>query len=223
LAAKRRLPASPTAHDPRYDFASGELEIGMTFRSLREHKLLSQEKLAELSGLSLRTIQRVEAGHRVSFASLRALAAAFETDVDSLERELYAMKQSADDFMEIPKWVRLWTNAYWYGGLRTSRRQAHLAEAFCIGCGIAFLAASFWVALDSLATVFRVAATFSLVSGYLISISVRIVDTYKLWPATEVSLWKWRPVRTLRGTILDYTFVLLVLVAFFSVVFWLAD
>ncbi|MEL7373342.1 MAG: transcriptional regulator, partial [Pseudomonadota bacterium] len=30
--------------------------------------------MAKQSGLSLRTIQRVEAGHRISYASLRALA-----------------------------------------------------------------------------------------------------------------------------------------------------
>ena len=84
----------------------------MSFKSLRERKLLSQERLAELSGLSLRTIQRAEAGHRVSYASLRTLAATLEFDVDVLERELYAMKQSTDDFVEIPKWVRLWTNAW---------------------------------------------------------------------------------------------------------------
>jgi transcriptional regulator with XRE-family HTH domain len=101
----------------------------MSFRSLRESRLFSQELLAEKSGLSLRTIQRVEAGHRVSYASLRALAATFEMDVDLLERELYAMKQSTDDFVEVPRWARLWINVHWYGGPRPSRRQALMAEA----------------------------------------------------------------------------------------------
>jgi len=49
--------------------------------------LLSQERIAEMSGLSVRTVQRLEAGHRVSYASLRALATAFKTDVDLLERD----------------------------------------------------------------------------------------------------------------------------------------
>lgn len=83
----------------------------MTFRSLRERRLLSQEKVAEMSGLSLRTIQRAEAGHRVSYASLRALAMIFEMDVDLLERELYAVNPSAEDFVEIPRWVRLFRDA----------------------------------------------------------------------------------------------------------------
>ncbi len=193
----------------------------MSFRSLRERKLLSQEQLAERSGLSLRTIQRVEAGHRVSYASLRALAATFDMDVDLLERELYAMKQSTDDFVEIPRWARLWTNAAWFTGPRPSRRQALIAEAFCIGGGIAFLAASFLVTPDFLVKLFRVAAGFHLVVGYLMSVSVRIADTYKIWPAAEISARDWRPVRTVRGTILDYGFVLVVLAVFFSLLFWL--
>ena len=57
-------------------------ERGMSFGSIRERKLLSQEALAEQSGLSLRTIQRLEAGHRVSYASLRTLAAALQMDVE---------------------------------------------------------------------------------------------------------------------------------------------
>lgn len=194
----------------------------MSFRSLRERRLLSQEQLAEKSGLSLRTIQRVEAGHRVSYVSLRALAATFEMDVDLLERELFAMKQSTDDFVEVPRWARLWTNAHWFSGPRPSRRQALMAEALCMGGGIVFLAASLLVTADFLVTLFRVAAAFHLVVGYLVSVTTRIADTYKLWPATEISAWDWKPVRTLRGTIFDYGFVLVVVVSFFAVVFRLA-
>ncbi|HVY64579.1 MAG TPA: helix-turn-helix transcriptional regulator [Gammaproteobacteria bacterium] len=191
----------------------------MSFRSLREQRLLSQAGLAELSGLSLRTIQRAEAGHRVSYASLRALAAAFAMDVDDLERKLYAMQPSADEFIEIPRWVRLWTRAYWHGGFRPSRRQAHFAEALCMGGGVAFLLVSFLVHGGGLPTVFRVAAGVHFVAGYALSLTIRVVDAYRLWPATEIPAWQWRPVRTLRGTAFDYGFVLLVLAAFFSIVF----
>lgn len=47
-----------------------------------------------------------------------------ETNVDLLEQELYAVTQSADDFVKIPRWVKLWTKA-WYGGgacIRAGRR-----------------------------------------------------------------------------------------------------
>lgn len=51
----------------------------MFIKNLRQLKHLSQENLAELSGLSLRTIQCEESGHRISYASLRSFAAAFDT------------------------------------------------------------------------------------------------------------------------------------------------
>jgi len=91
-----------------------------------------------------------------------------------------------------------------------------------MGQGIVFLAASFLVYPDFIVTLFRVAGAFSLVCGYGLSVRSRIVDTYKAWPAIEISWRQWKPVRTPRGTVLDYTFVSVVLVSFFAVVFWLA-
>lgn len=88
-----------------------------------------------------------------------------------------------------------------------------------MGCGIAFLGASFFVP-HLLMTLLRVATGFMLACGYLFSLSIRIVDMYKLWPGTEISLREWRPVRTLRMTVIDYTFVLAVLIVFFGLVFW---
>jgi len=78
----------------------------MLIRNMRQDKGISQEQLAEITRLSLRTIQRVEAGHRVSYASLRALAVAFNLNVDLLERELYAMNTTKDEYFERPLWVR---------------------------------------------------------------------------------------------------------------------
>lgn len=53
-------------------------------RELRATRQWSQEQLAKLSGLNLRTIQRLESGARVSTESLRALAAVFEVPAESL-------------------------------------------------------------------------------------------------------------------------------------------
>jgi transcriptional regulator with XRE-family HTH domain len=53
-------------------------------RELRTGRQWSQEQLARLSGLNLRTIQRLESGARVSMESLRALAAIFEVPAQSL-------------------------------------------------------------------------------------------------------------------------------------------
>lgn len=53
-------------------------------RELRTGRQWSQEQVAELSGLNLRTIQRLESGAKVSTESLRALAAVFEVPAESL-------------------------------------------------------------------------------------------------------------------------------------------
>ena len=53
-------------------------------RELRAARQWSQEQLAKLSGLNLRTIQRLESGARISTESLRALAAVFEVPAESL-------------------------------------------------------------------------------------------------------------------------------------------
>ena len=44
-----------------------------------------QERLAELSGLSVRTIQRLEQGQTASVETLKALASVFETDFRRLK------------------------------------------------------------------------------------------------------------------------------------------
>jgi transcriptional regulator with XRE-family HTH domain len=54
----------------------------MQLRELRLGRGWSQEQLAERSGLSVRTIQRIENGQAPGLASTAALAAAFGVDVD---------------------------------------------------------------------------------------------------------------------------------------------
>ena len=68
---------------------------GNRIREMRERRVWSQEQLAEIADLNVRTIQRVEAGHGASFETLKALASAFETDVDALLVRLDAFGQSA--------------------------------------------------------------------------------------------------------------------------------
>lgn len=56
----------------------------MTIKKLRQNDCLSQEQLAEATGLSLRTIQRAESGQQVSRASLKTLADFFEIPAQDL-------------------------------------------------------------------------------------------------------------------------------------------
>ena len=156
----------------------------MSFRSLRERQRLSQERLAELSGLSLRTVQRLEAGHRVSYASLRALAAALEMDVDLLERELYAMKTSTQDFVEIPRWARILSGeGWWKRRPLPGRRHMLTAEAFIVGLAAVYFLVSCVVTPEPIVELLRYGALAMLLVAYLQSALIRITDAYGLWPA----------------------------------------
>ena len=59
----------------------------MIIRKLRLKRGWSQEQLAELSGLSVRTIQRIERGQGPGLESLKSLAAVFEVPVTELRQE----------------------------------------------------------------------------------------------------------------------------------------
>lgn len=57
----------------------------MLIQKLRLQRGWSQEQLAEASGLSVRTIQRLERGQPASLESAKALAAVFEIDLSRLQ------------------------------------------------------------------------------------------------------------------------------------------
>src|SRR5262245_25525976 len=74
----RRRPEDSWAHRPRDD---------MLIQKLRLKRGWSQQQLAEASGLSVRTIQRIEAGHPASTETLKSIAAVFEVDFSTLNPE----------------------------------------------------------------------------------------------------------------------------------------
>ena len=57
----------------------------MIVRKLRLRNGWSQEQLAEMTGLSVRTIQRIERGQPASLESQKALAAVFEVDIATFQ------------------------------------------------------------------------------------------------------------------------------------------
>jgi transcriptional regulator with XRE-family HTH domain len=57
----------------------------MLIQKLRLQRGWSQEQLAEISGLSVRTVQRLERGQTASLESLKALGAAFGVDLSALQ------------------------------------------------------------------------------------------------------------------------------------------
>ena len=59
----------------------------MKIKQRRLEKGWSQEELARYSGLSTRTIQRIEGGNRAGMESIKCLAAVFETSISTLMQE----------------------------------------------------------------------------------------------------------------------------------------
>lgn len=155
----------------------------MFIRVLRRRFRLSQEQLAESSGLSLRTIQRVEAGHRISYASLRAIADVFEVDVDKLELELYAMDKTSKDYRELPLWVRLMLGRGW---VSSSRRELLFTEIILVALGALlvglWIANSFWQLIYDPTGSALYAGLLMFLFAYLTSVCIRVGDRYSAWP-----------------------------------------
>lgn len=59
-------------------------------KEIRISKGWSQEQLAQFSGLSVRTIQRIERGYNAGLESLKCIAAVFEVDVSVLQKGNFA-------------------------------------------------------------------------------------------------------------------------------------
>ena len=60
---------------------------GAKIRDLRINRGWTQEQLAEIAGISLRTVQRAESANSAAFETMKAIAAAFEKDFDQLLKQ----------------------------------------------------------------------------------------------------------------------------------------
>ena len=148
----------------------------MILRKLRKRKELSQEQLALMAGLNVRTIQRIECGRRASLESLKALAAALEVSVTILEQDLIAIDKTAEKCKSLPLLFRLnflGSNIGWFG---LSRKDLWLRGEKQV--------ALFAVALLPFAFFdhgFIVGVLFMLCIAYFFSYVIRKADQYRIW------------------------------------------
>lgn len=78
-------------------------DMATTVRRLRLDRAWSQEELATVSGLNVRTIQRIENGGKASLETLKSLAAALDTTVAGLSgADLSQAKEPAMTTMNPP-------------------------------------------------------------------------------------------------------------------------
>jgi transcriptional regulator with XRE-family HTH domain len=75
----------------------------MIIRKLRLQRSWSQEHLAELTGLSTRTIQRIERGEKPALESVRLLADAFGIDTELLQEEITNGKSHSEEGDDMEK------------------------------------------------------------------------------------------------------------------------
>jgi transcriptional regulator with XRE-family HTH domain len=84
----------------------------MSIQKMRLTRGWSQQQLADASGLSARTVQRIESGHPGSVESLKSIAAVFEVNFSTLTTET-AMKdddnnpQAAEELIAFKRAQRL--------------------------------------------------------------------------------------------------------------------
>ena len=109
----------------------------MILKQLRLSRLLSQEQLAQMSGLSVRTIQRIESGHSPSVESLKCLASVLEVDVSTLNQEKFMIDKNSDNWQKLPFLLRCWF-ALDFFSLRPTRTAARNVEVLSHVFGFTF-------------------------------------------------------------------------------------
>ncbi|MFC4700614.1 helix-turn-helix domain-containing protein [Glaciecola siphonariae] len=137
----------------------------MIVRRLREKRNWSQEQLAIMSGLSTRTIQRIESGNKASLESLKALASVFEIDISKLQEEIIVIDKTSAEWNKEPLLVRF---AFW--GLK-ARKQIVMLEITTVLLGLAT-----WIIKPD---IFATSAFFLL--AYIFSNMKHYIDTKKHW------------------------------------------
>lgn len=80
----------------------------MILKALRLSRHLSQQQLADMSGLNVRTIQRIESGHNASVESLKCLAAALDVDIATLKQETFMIDKDSDNWKTLPLFLKCW-------------------------------------------------------------------------------------------------------------------
>ena len=130
----------------------------MMIKRLREKKSWSQEQLAQMAGVSLRTIQRVEAGNRASLETLRSLASVFEVELTTLTEQVMVIDKEGSAWQSEPLYIR-----FFFWGIK---KRSH-----SIGLEYAMIAAGFatWIFSPQLALTTPLAFLFAYTNAKLLS------------------------------------------------------
>ena len=148
----------------------------MILKKIRERKKISQEQLAMMSGLSVRTIQRIEYGKRASIESLKSIASVLETSVSALEQEVIVIDKQTDKWKSLPLLFRLNFIGSDIGWLGLSRRDQWIkGEKQTAIFGMALLP------FGILDQAFIPAGLLMICIAYTFALITRTGDQYSIW------------------------------------------
>jgi transcriptional regulator with XRE-family HTH domain len=146
----------------------------MILKQLRLSKRLTQEQLATMSGLNVRTVQRIESGQKASLESLKCLASALDVDVSTLDRETFMIDKSSDNWKALPIWLKCWFFINFLT-VRPTRRVVRRLELIAHTSGFLFCLLGF-ASEAALA-----GGLIMLATAYLLYLLIWQGDTYGIW------------------------------------------
>lgn len=145
----------------------------MIVKKLREKNRWSQEQLANMAGLSLRTIQRVEAGKPASNETLKSLASVFEINISELTERVKVIDKKSEDWQSVPLWVSFGLLGF------KERKQAILSVVLLLVCGAAFYLYGGWGEPAALSAVTWL-SLYLMATGWFAA-AVLWVDKKRMW------------------------------------------
>lgn len=137
----------------------------MIVKKLRIEKGWSQEHLAQICGLNVRSIQRVESGNKTSLETLKTLSSVFEVEISKLTEEITVIDKQSEIWKVQPWWLK-----FVFFGV-ASRRIQIWAEFSLLVFGLLAL-----FAFDSK----QIAAGFFMAT-YLTGLAIRYGDEKRIW------------------------------------------
>lgn len=137
----------------------------MIVKKLRDKNNWSQDQLATMCGLSIRTIQRVESGQSASLETIKSLASVFEINISTLTEEITVIDKKLEKWKNQPWWFKVS-----FLGIRSRRVQIGFEKGLLV-LGVASLFVE---------TVSQ-AAPILLLGAYFTCLAIRHGDNNQLW------------------------------------------
>lgn len=127
-----------------------------------------------MSGLNVRTIQRIESGQKASLESLKCLAAVLEVDISTLNQEAFTMDKNSEGWRNLPLWLKCWF-LFNFLSFRMTRDVVRRIVALSHASGFVFCALGF-VSEAALA-----GGLIMFANAYLFSLLTWQGDKYGIW------------------------------------------